>query len=167
MKRVKSGNLIVKLVFGFMGVIYTIVGGICLALAAKQAGSIAQIFSLPEDELALAIVGVVFGVLGVAFLIVTLCLILAGGRQKRLYEELLTYGQRVQGEIVDVQVNRTIQVNGRSPLVAKVKVNFPSGEVTLKSKNLWNACPATGDMVDVLYDGMDERRYVIELSDEK
>lgn len=163
----KSGNLIVKLVFGIMGVIYTIVSVICLTIAKEMAGDLRLIFRLPEDDLALAIVGVVFGVLGVAFLIVTLCLILAGGRQKRLYEELLTYGQRVQGEIVDVQVNRTIQVNGRSPLVAKVKVNFPSGEVTLKSKNLWNACPATGDTVDVLYDGMDERRYVIELSDEK
>lgn len=163
----KSGNLIVKLVFGIMGVIYTIVSVICLTIARNMAGDLRLIFRLPEDDLALAIVGVVFGVLGVAFLIVTLCLILAGGRQKRLYEELLTYGQRVQGEIVDVQVNRTIQVNGRSPLVAKVKVNFPSGEVTLTSPHLWNIRPSVGDTVDVLYDPMDERRYVIELSDEK
>lgn len=163
----KSGNLIVKLVFGIMGIVFAAVGVICLTIARSMTGSMRHIFRLPEDDLALSIMGVVFGVVGVAFLIATVCIILADRRQKRLYDELLTYGQRVQGVIVDVQVNRTIQVNGRSPLVAKVKVNFPSGEVTLKSKNLWNACPATGDTVNVLYDAMNERRYVIELSDEK
>lgn len=163
----KRGNLIVRLVFGFMGVVYTIVGGICLALAAKQAGSIAQIFSLSEDELALAIVGVVFGVLGVAFVLVTVLLILSGGKQKRMREELLQYGTRVTGTITDVRVNSSIRVNGRSPLVASVKCQFQSGEVELKSKNLWTACPNTGDQVEVVYDPMDEKRYMIEFSGEK
>lgn len=163
----KSGNLILKLVFGLMGIVYTIVGAICLSLAVGKAGDIRQIFTLPEDDLALAIMGVVFGVLGVAFLIATVCIILAGRKQKRLREELLQYGTRVTGIITDVQINRTIQVNGHSPLVAKVQCRFATGEVTLKSRNLWSACPATGDTVDVIYDPMDEKRYVIEIPDEK
>ncbi len=163
----KKGNFIVKLVFGLMGVVYSIIGLVCLTIARNMAGDIRRIFRLPEDDLALAICGTVFGVLGVAFLIATVCIILAGRKQKRLREELLQYGTRVTGVITDVQVNRTIQVNGRSPLVAKVQCLFPTGEVTLKSRNLWSACPATGDAVDVLYDPMDEKRYVIEIPDEK
>jgi hypothetical protein len=162
----KKGNFIVKLVFGIMGVVYSIIGLVCLTIARNMAGDIRRIFRLPEDDLALAIVGVVFSVLGVGFLIATVCVILAGRRQKRLREELLAYGQRVQGEVVDVRINRSIQVNGRSPLVAQVKASFPRGDVTLKSRNLWNACPATGDKVDVLYDAMDESRYVIEFPGE-
>ena len=154
----KSGNLIVKLVFGIMGIVFAAVGVICLTIARSMAGSMRHIFRLPEDDLALAIMGVVFGVVGVAFLI---------RRQKRLREELLQYGTRVTGIITDVQVNRTIQVNGHSPLVAKVQCQFATGEVTLKSRNLWSACPATGDTVDVIYDPMDEKRYVIEFSSEK
>ena len=163
----KSGNLIVKLVFGIMGIVFAAVGVICLTIARSMAGSMRHIFRLPEDDLALSIMGVVFGVVGVAFLIVTVCIILSDRRQKRLREELLQYGTRVTGIITDVQVNRTIQVNGPSPLVAKVQCQFATGEVTLKSRNLWSACPATGDTVDVIYDPMDEKRYVIEFSGDK
>ena len=163
----KSGNLIVKLVFGIMGVVYSIIGVVCLTIARNMAGDLRRIFRLPQDDLALSIVGVVFSILGVAFLIATLCVILAGVKQKRLREELLQYGTRVTGTITDLQANRSIQVNGRSPLVAMVNCQFPAGEITLKSKNLWSACPSTGDQVDVIYDPMNERRYVIEFPDEK
>lgn len=162
----KNGNLIVKLVLGIMGVVYAIVSVVCLTVAVDMAGDVRRIFRLPEDDLALSIVGVVFGVLGVVFLAVTVFLILSGARQKRLREELLQYGTRVTGVITDVQVNRTIQVNGRSPLVAMVQCQFSTGEITLKSRNLWSGCPNTGDQVEVIYDPMDEKRYVIEFPGE-
>lgn len=162
-----KGRTIVKLVFGVMGVIYTIVGVVCLTIAVDMAGDVRRIFRLPEDDLALSIVGIVFSVLGVAFLLVTLLLILSGRRQKRLREELLQYGVRVTGTITDVWMDTTVQVNGRSPLRAKVRCSFPTGEVTLKSKRLWDECPSTGDTVAVIYDPMDEKRYVIEFPDEK
>ena len=81
-------------------------------------------------------------------------------------EELLTWGTRVKAEVVDVRVDHTIRVNRRSPLVAKVRCTLPSGEVTLRSPRLWDECPATGDTVEVIYDPMDERRYVIEFPEE-
>lgn len=161
-----KGRRIVQLVFGLLGAVYTIVGVVCLCLAVKAAGALSGIFALPEDELAFAVVGTVFGGLGVIFLAVTLLLELSLRRQARLRDELLTWGQRAAGTVMDVRVNRSIRVNGRSPLVAWVRVSFPSGEVTLKSQNLWKACPAIGDAAEVLFDPMDERRYVILFPDE-
>lgn len=158
----KRGNWIVKLVFGCMGIIYAIVGVICLTIAVKWAGDIRRIFRLPENDLALSIVGTVFTALGVVFLLVTAILFLADVRRNRLREELLRYGTRVTGRITDVRVDHTIRVNHRSPLIAKVTCTLPSGEVTLKSPRLWSVCPNPGDQVDVLYDPMDEKRYVIE-----
>lgn len=158
----KRGNLIVRLVFGLLGVIYAIVGAVCLTIARNMAGDIRRIFRLPEDDLALAIVGTVFSVLGAVFLVVTLMLILLGRRRSRLREELLSWGQRVQGTVTGVRVDYAIRVNGRSPLIAQVRCPFPRGEVTLKSPRLWGVTPAVGDTVDVLYDPMDERKYVMD-----
>ena len=42
---------------------------------------------------------------------------------------------------------------------------LPSGEVTLRSHRLWGNEPAVGDTVDVLFDPMDESRYVIDFMD--
>ena len=162
----KNSSFILKLIFGLMGAIYAVIGVTFLVVAMKAAGDITRIFTLPEEQLAFAIVGTVFTVLGAAFLVVTVILALAGRRQQRMREDLLQYGSRVTGEVVDVRINYSIRVNRKSPLVAQVKCLLPTGEVTLKSKNLWNACPNTGDAVEVIYDPMDEKRYVIEFEGE-
>ena len=162
----KHHNFVLKLVFGILGAIYTVLGGVLLTVAAASAGDIRRIFTLPEGEVVFAINGTVFTALGVIFLLVAVILILVGRRKKRMREELLTWGARVTGTITQVRVNRSIRVNGRHPLLAQVQCAFPSGEVTLTSPHLWNACPATGDTVEVIYDPMDERRYVIEFPEE-
>ena len=162
----KNGSFVLKLIFGLMGAIYAVIGVTLLVVAMKAAGDVTRIFTLPEEKLAFAINGVVFTVLGAAFLVVTVILALVGRRQQRMREELLQYGTRVTGEVVDVRINYSIRVNRKSPLVAQVKCLLPTGEVTLKSKNLWNACPSTGDAVEVIYDPMDEKRYVIEFEGE-
>ena len=162
----KNGSFVLKLIFGLMGAIYAVIGVTFLVVAMKAAGDVTRIFTLPEEELALAIVGTVFTALGAGFLAAALGVILAGKRQQRMREELMQYGTRVMGEVVDVRINYSIRVNRKSPLVAQVKCLLPTGEVTLKSKNLWNACPSTGDAVEVIYDPMDEKRYVIEFQGE-
>ena len=158
----KRADTILKLVFGIMGILYAVMGLVFLGLTVKWAGDIQRIFTLPEEHLAFAINGTVFTALGAAFLIVTLILIVVGKRRARMREELLTWGQRVKGEVVDVRVDYSVKINRRSPVIAKVRCTLPSGEVTLKSPRLWDECPATGDMVEVIYDPMDEKRYVIE-----
>ena len=162
----KNGSFVLKLIFGLMGAVYTVLGVAFLVIAARRAGDFARIFTLPEEDLAFAINGVVFTVLGVGFLLATVILALIGKKQQRMREELLQYGNRVTGIVIEVWVNRSIRVNGRSPLLARVQCTFPTGDVTLKSKNLWNACPSAGDAVEVIYDPMDEKRYVIEFEGE-
>lgn len=162
----KNGSFVLKLIFGLMGAIYAVIGVTFLVVAMKAAGDVTRIFTLPEEELALAIVGTVFTALGAAFLVVTVILALVGRRQQRMREELLQYGTRVTGIVIEVWVNHSVRVNGRSPLLARVQCAFPTGDITLKSKNLWNACPNTGDAVEVIYDPMDEKRYVIEFEGE-
>lgn len=163
----KNANLIVRLVFGILGAVYAVMGGVMLAMSARAAGDIRRIFTLPEEELALSICGTVFASLGVIFLLVTVILMLAGRRSARLREELLVWGVRVQGTVTDVRIDRTIRVNGFSPVVAMVHCSLPSGEVTLRSPRLWKACPNTGDAVDVIYDPQNEKRWVMEFPGEK
>jgi len=162
MQMKRNANFILKLVFGLMGALYAVIGVVFLGLAVKWAGDLRRIFTLPEEQLAFAINGTVFTALGAAFLLVTVILMVAGKRRARMREELLTWGTRVKAEVVDVRVDHTVRVNRRSPRVAKVRCMLPSGEVTLKSPRLWDECPAVGDRVEVIYDPMDEKRYVIE-----
>ena len=162
----KNGSFVLKLIFGLMGAIYAVIGVTFLVVAMKAAGGITRIFTLPEEELAFAIVGTVFTVLGAGFLIAALGVMLAGKRQQRMREELMQYGTRVTGIVIEVWVNHSVRVNGRSPLLARVQCTFPTGDITLKSKNLWNACPSTGDAVEVIYDPMDEKWYVIDFEGE-
>lgn len=161
----RNANFILKLIFGLMGALYAVIGLVFLVLAVSWAGDIRRIFTLPEEHLAFAINGTVFTALGAAFLIVTILLILAGKRRARMREELLTWGSRVKAEIVDVRIDHTVRVNRRSPVIARVRCQLPSGEVILKSHRLWDECPATGDAAEVIYDPMDEKRYVIEFGD--
>lgn len=161
----KSSNFGHKLVFGLLGGTYTVMGGVFLALALAKAGSLQQLFALSEDETVFPLLGTVFLVLGIVFLLVTLIFVRGDKRRARMREELLTWGTRVKAEVVDVRVDYTVRVNRRSPVIAKVRCTLPSGEVTLKSPRLWDKCPATGDMVEVIYDPMDEKRYVIEFGD--
>ena len=159
----KHSNFGHKLVFGLLGGTYTVVGGVLLALAITQTGGVQEIFSQPEEEIVVfASLGTVFLLLGIAFLIVTLLLARADKRRARMREELLTWGSRIKGEVVDVRVDYTVRVNRRSPVIAKVRCTLPSGEITLRSPRLWDAHPAAGNVVEVIYDPMDEKRYVIE-----
>ena len=158
----KGSNFGHKLVFGALGATYTVVGGAFLAMAISAAGSLRHIFTLPEKELTFAILGMVFTILGIAFLLVTLLFVRGDKRRARLREELLTWGARATGIVTEVKVDYTVKVNRRSPVIAKVTCTLPSGEVTLKSPRLWDKCPSAGDTVEVLYDPMDEKRYVIE-----
>lgn len=158
----KKGSIALKLIFGGMGAVYTAIGIVLLVVSMNKAGSLARIFTLPEDDLGLAIVGSVFTLLGVVFLGIAIAFMLADKRRARLREELLAWGSRVNGVIIEVRKDHTIRVNHRSPVFAMVRCTLPRGEVTLKSPRLWGSEPAVGDTAEVLYDPMDESRYVIE-----
>ena len=160
----KSSNFGHKLVFGLLGGTYTVVGGVFLAVAITKAGGLQNVFALAEDEVVFPTLGTVFLVLGIVFLLVTLLFVRGDKRRARLREELRTWGGRVKAEVVDVRVDYSVKINRRSPVIARVRCILPSGEVTLKSPRLWECKPAVGDAAEVLYDPMDEKRYVIEFA---
>ena len=161
----KKGNLVVKLVFGILGAVYAVLGVVFLGVAIRTTEDITRIFTLPENELTFAILGCVFTALGVVFLGVAIAFALADKRRAHLKEELQAWGQRVTGVITEVRTDPTVRVNHRYAKVAMVRCPFPRGEVMLKSHRLWGSVPAVGDAVDVLFDPMDERRYVIDFGE--
>ena len=159
----KSSNVGHKLVFGIMGTIYTVIGGAVLALVIAVAGGFEGLSAYSEAAGSFPVLlGMVFLVLGIAFLLVTLLLHRADKRRAQLREELLAWGRCVKAEVVEVRTDYSVKINRRSPVIARVRCTFPSGEVTLKSPRLWDVRPAVGDTAEVLYDPMDETRYVIE-----
>ena len=79
----KKGSIALKLIFGMMGAGYTAIGIVFLFVSMTRAGSLARIFTLPEDELGLAIVGSVFTLLGVVFLGIAIAFMLADKRRAK------------------------------------------------------------------------------------
>lgn len=162
----KRGNWVIRLVFSILGGVYLVLGAGFLGYGIYAAGDVTRIFTLPEEELALAIIGMVFAVLGVIFLGVAGVMMLVHRRQQRLREELRTYGTRVKGVVTSVQLDRTVRVNRRCPYRAMVRCSLPLGERTLRSPMLWEHVPTVGEEVTVLYDPMDDRKVVIEFPEE-
>ncbi len=153
---------IVMLVFGILGGVYTVIGGVLLSFLLHARKTDMNIVSLGEDaDTALPILAGVFGVLGVAFLLAAVILWLMERRRRRRREELLTWGQRATGKVVQVRQDYTVRVNRVNPWIAQVECPFPRGTVTLKSPRLWQTKPQVGDAVTILYDPMDEKQYVM------
>ncbi len=165
MNPMKHGNIVLKLVFGGIGLVYTIVGLISLLQGIDAAGSLDAIFTLQGELRETATVGAIFSVLGPCFLLAAVILIIRDKRRAELREDLLAWGSRVTGTVTQVRVNYNIRVNRRNPVIAQVLCPFPSGEVTLTSPHLWKIRPAVGDTVEVLFDPMDERKYVIDFQE--
>ena len=157
----KRGSWVVRLVFTILGSIYALVGGGFLIYAVTRAGALSRIYSLPEEDLAMAVIGTVFALLGVIFLLAAGIILLLDKRQRRLREELLTWGTRVTGVVTEVSIDRSVRVNRRCPYRAKVRCTLPLGETTLRSPMLWAHEPVVGEEVPVVYDPMNERRAVI------
>ena len=120
---------------------------------------------LPKDDLASAGKGLFLTLSGGFFLITAIRLTIASRKQKQLYDELLALNSRVTGTVTEVRTDYSVRINHRYARIAMVRCPFPRGEVILKSIRLWNIVPAVGDTVDVLFDPMDESRYIIDFMD--
>lgn len=154
------------LIFSGLGLLFTVLGVIFLTITPEL---LPQVFTADvwlneaPDELALPLCGVVFGAIGLLFLIAGVIMLLVLRRQRRLREELEQYGVRVTGMVTDVIVDRSYTVNGRHPLRVVVAAVQPGTveERTLRSGPVWETPLAPGDAVDVLFDPMNEKKYVI------
>lgn len=110
-----------------LGIVFTILGLGIAALATTL------VLMLREPLLGLvAVPGVIFFVLGLAFLA-------AVSRRRRDRAWLAENGRTIQAEIVGVQYDTRVRVNGRCPLVLQCQaVNPADGKVyVFESDSLW------------------------------
>lgn len=163
---------LVALIFGGVGILFAAIGAVCIAISREKLPKLADAavwLGETPDELAVPAVGVVFAAIGGFFVILALAMLLVGRRQRRLHEELLTYGERAQGRVAGLPVDTSITVNGRHPLRVMVEVYHPRTceTLTLKGPRLWQTSLSVGDPIDVLFDPMDEKRYVVDYRKEE
>ncbi len=141
---------ILMLVFGLLGLAYTAIGGVALHTGVSP------------------VLGYVFLPLGAAFLLATAAVWYFFNRANRRREELLTWGTRVRAAVTDVRANQNVRVNGRNPDVVLARCTHPVTRetVTLRSHNVMNCTLQPGDTVEILFDPMNEKRYVFDLREE-
>ncbi|WP_317321787.1 hypothetical protein [Subdoligranulum variabile] len=110
-----------------LGIVFTILGLVIAALATTL------VLMLREPLLGLvAVPGIIFFVLGLAFLA-------AVSRRRRDRAWLAENGRTIQADIVGVQYDTRVRVNGRCPLVLQCQaVNPADGKVyVFESDSLW------------------------------
>ena len=117
----------------------------------------------------LVMMGGIFGLTAIIMLGIGFTIWAVMGRGERRREDILQFGLRATAVIVELKQNRAVQVNNRHPWVAIATCLHPSTreEVTLKSHMLWYPAVAEGDKIDVAFDPMDERRYAMDIPEEK
>lgn len=159
------------LIFGGIGLLFLVLGVVFVLVSTDKLPMLAD----PEiwtgdtpDELALPMVGIVFAAMGLIFAVMGGIFLLLCRRQRLLREELLRYGTRTTGAVVDIVLDRHYEVNGRHPLRIMVQAQNPhTGELrTLRGPMMWETSLVTGDAVDVIFDPMDEKKYIVELPGE-
>lgn len=110
-----------------LGIVFTVLGLVIAALATTL------VLMLREPLLGLvAVPGIIFFVLGLAFLA-------AVSRRRRDRAWLAENGRTIQADIVGVQYDTRVRVNGRCPLVLQCQaVNPADGKVyVFESDSLW------------------------------
>lgn len=163
---------IVALVFGGLGLLFALTGGGFVSASRDVLPRLADPavwLNEAPDELELAMTGIVFAILGSFFIIAALVMLLISLHQKRMHEELLAWGERVKGQVSDLPVDTTVSVNGRHPLRIIVQVRHPrTGEMlNIKGPRVWQTSLNPGDPIDVLFDPMNEKRYVVDYQKEE
>lgn len=135
------------------GAVYAVVGG---GLLLGAAVCTARGVGFPLGMI-LAILGAVFFVIGVCFLAV-----LYFKRRKR--EALLFSGEAVQAQVVQVEQNPGVQVNGRCPYRVVCRYTEGGVDYLCRSENLDNPPDLLSDTVTVYRDPRNYHRYFVDVA---
>lgn len=171
MKKVDPARL-VALIFLLIGAVFLTLGLVFVGVSSELLPQLADpAVWLTDDtpaELELPIVGVVFSVLGFCFALVPVFVLIFQGRERRLREELMRFGTRVQGVVTAIPVDRSYRVNGRSPLriMAEAKNPYTGQIVKVKGPMVWETSLSEGDAITVIFDPQDERQKMVLLPEE-
>lgn len=157
-KKAKMGTsaaLIVGIVFFLMGVCFLPVG-IAIYVTGKDSFEGAIIFLL------------VFGGLGLAFMIAGAIVLLCFINKKRRSDRLISEGNYVMAEIMEVTRNLNVRINNRHPYIVKCCYQDGYGNLHIfKSRNLFFD-PRTilkDNMVRVYVDGENYNHYYMDIDE--
>lgn len=115
---------IVMSVFGGMGAIFSILAGFFIAYREAE-----------ED---LGLVGIIFAIIGSAFLLVCMIILIISFSRKKKLERIVENGYYIIAEIGDIVQNYSINVNGRSPYVITARYQDSTGCIhTFRSRNIF------------------------------
>lgn len=147
-----NANLILSIVFGFMGAVYLFIDFVLVNGMPREEGAV--------------IVGWVFLPLGIVFLALCAVFTILRIRKKRERARLVEEGRYVWGQITEVEFNYSVRVNRRHPQVAIVQHRDSSGTVhVFKSGNLFSygTSSLVGQQVRVYTQGPKYSPYYVEV----
>jgi len=106
--------------------------------------------------------------LGLVFAVIGLGMIFVRARGRRQAEWLHQHGRRVKTSYTGVELNSSVQVNGRSPYHILSQSPDPASSTVrvFESENIWfdPSEYIKGDTIDVLVDPNNPKKYVMDTS---
>ena len=84
-----------------------------------------------------ATVGLVFTPLGATFAVAGIAVLCIAASKKRQADQLIADGRYVWGEIIEFTRNHSIRINNRNPYIAVVRYEDGSGIHIFRSRNLY------------------------------
>lgn len=138
---------LLAVIFGGLGAVFLVLGiGLGLALPA---------FIGPLMFLTFGLVGGIFLCVGLGFAVHL-------HRRRLLREDLLRHGERIEAEILGLEPNPNIRINGRHPMRLVCRYTENGVDCICRSENLSGYPHTAGNTVAVYRDPQDHRRYFVD-----
>ena len=113
---------------GIIGAIYAVIGGVFSLIGGS--------FLYFGEGTELAVVGIVFAMIGSVFLILGCVFLLILTSRRKRQTALVEENRYIWAQICDITVNRSVQVNGRSPVVFIARYSEGGREHLFRSENI-------------------------------
>ena len=141
----------------WVGVLFVPLGALLCA------GALAALFILGTGE-EMWVLPFVLGMVGGIFVLMgTLFLLLGRGKSERFKTRLREEGERVLAEVVALEPNISISVNGRHPSRLVCRVEEEGRAFLYRSENIWGYPRVLTHTVVVYRDPAHPRRYYVDL----
>ena len=137
-----------------VGAIFAPIGAIFLTIG------IVLMIKLPADE---RLAFIVFPILGGIFFILGCVLIISSFSKSRRNAALLENGEPVSAEILDVERNFNVEMNGRNPYRVVCRYYEDGTAFICRSENIWEYPELSGNTVTVWRDPADRKKYFVDL----
>ncbi|MBD5475518.1 MAG: hypothetical protein HDR17_05975 [Lachnospiraceae bacterium] len=121
---------LLKIIFSWLSATFIVMGVICfISILKSKVGSMTQ---------ELTILGIVFSLLGIAFFIVQIILIIITSLKNKLHNELLLSGTKIEGTVEKVYLQKYTQYGNKSPYRILYTYTWQGKVYHQKSYLLWD-----------------------------